>query len=219
MNEADIRLFQFDWDLTWMGFFMNASDRIYSRYGGRDAQSAEGRLSVAGLKYTMRQVLQHHHHQPTNVTAPPRKPTLPDDWFEVKGKGCLHCHQVWEGLRRQLRAEGKFAPDMFYVYPLPENVGLQLDVTEGNKVVAVTPNSPAPRAGIQAGDKIDSVHNIKTFAQGDVMWALHNAPTEGKVTVRYVRNGQTHMATLELARGWKRTDLAWRPSMRRERRR
>jgi len=216
MNEVDIGLFQFDWDLTWAGMFLNASDRIYSRYGGRDAQSAEGRLSVAGLKYTMRHVLQYHKQQSSSATATTRRPTLPGDWFTVKGNGCLHCHQVWEGLRKRLRQEGRFSPDMLYVYPLPENVGLQLDVTAGNKVIAVTPNSPAQRAGIQAGDVIDSIHNVKIFAQGDVMWALHNAPAEGKVTVRYMRGSNAQTATLELTRGWKRTDLSWRPSMRKE---
>lgn len=33
MNGVDIGLFQFDFDLTWMCFFMNANGFIYGRYG------------------------------------------------------------------------------------------------------------------------------------------------------------------------------------------
>jgi predicted metalloprotease with PDZ domain len=215
MNDVDLSVFRFDYDVTWMGFFMDSSDGVYSRYGGRDAGDPDGRLSIDGLKRTMRQVLELHQRQAKPKTTRPHNEVLPSDLFEVKGK-CLHCHQVWEGLRKQARKEKRFDPESLFVYPPPENIGLTLDVTKGNEVVAVAAGSSAERAGIRAGDVIQSIQNVKTLSQGDVMWALHNAPVEGTVTLRFVRGEQTKSATLKLPRGWKLTDLSWRPSMKKE---
>src|ERR1043166_1192188 len=60
MNGVNLNLFAFDYDLTWMSFFLDADGRIYSRYGGRDNGSADGRLSGAGLLRTMNEVLRVH---------------------------------------------------------------------------------------------------------------------------------------------------------------
>lgn len=209
-------MFKFDYDLTWMCFLLDANDRIYSRYGGRDSGHSEARLSVAGLKYTMKQVLQDH--QPPREFVTPKQPTLPRDLFAVKGKGCMHCHNVWEGLRRQARTDGTFTRESLYVYPLPENIGLKLDVSAGNKVLAVTPKSAGARAGIKPGDLLAEVHGTKIRSQCDVMHALHAAPLEGKFDVRWQRDGMPQQATLDVSRGWKVTDLSWRASMRREKR-
>ena len=43
--ESDLNVFEFDYDLTWMGFFLDGAGRELGRYGGRDALSAEGRSS------------------------------------------------------------------------------------------------------------------------------------------------------------------------------
>jgi hypothetical protein len=212
MNEVDIGLFQFDYDLTWMAFFLDANERIYSRYGGRDAQSAEGRVSVAGLKHTMRRVLEQHR-QPVRVTPAPRKPVLPGDLFAAKGKGCMHCHHVWEGLRQAAFLTGKADQELYFVYPLPENLGLELDSTLGNKVTSVRPKSPAHKAGLCAGDVLESIEKTRILAQGDVMWALHNAPAEGSLSLRYQRAGEGRTVALDLENGWKRTDLSWRKSL------
>src|SRR5262249_5626441 len=52
--------FDFDYDLTWMGFFLDAGGHVYGRYGGRGAESAEGRVSLAGLRYAMDAPLAPH---------------------------------------------------------------------------------------------------------------------------------------------------------------
>ena len=76
--------------------------------------------------------------------------------------------------------------------------------------------SPSQRTGIKADDVLDTIQNVKIFSQGDVMWALHNSPVEGNISVRYLRDGKPRTVTLKLAAGWKHTDLAWRPSMKKE---
>ena len=37
---VDLRLFEFDYDLTWFAFFLSADGAVYGRYGGRDATEA-----------------------------------------------------------------------------------------------------------------------------------------------------------------------------------
>jgi hypothetical protein len=215
MNEADIGLFQFDFDLTWMAFFLSANEHIYSRYGGRDGGDPEGRLSIDGFKHTMRLVLAEHRKAPREPSPPsPRQPMTPANMFEVKGKGCLHCHQVWEGIRKDAQKKKTLDPNSLYVYPLPENVGLSVDRDAGNCVTKVEPGSPAARAGILRGDTLERIDTTPILSQGDIMCALHHAPWEGRVPVQYQRNGKSQPGTLILDDGWKRTDLAWRPSMR-----
>jgi hypothetical protein len=211
MNDVDIGLFEFDYDLTWMCFFLDGNDQIASRYGGRDGTDAEGRVSVAGLKHTMRQVLADH--RPPETAAPPRAPTPAHQVF-TRARGCMHCHNVWEGLRDQERAAGTFTRESLDVYPLPENVGLTLDPVRGNEVTGALPDSGAQRAGLRAGDVLTKIDDTAIRAQGDVMRALHLAPAEGPITVHWRRGDQVRSATLEVAAGWKATDLSWRASVR-----
>ena len=53
-------LFQFEFDLTWMSFFMDAKDRTYVRYGGRDDTHAESHLNKQSLLRAMRDALALH---------------------------------------------------------------------------------------------------------------------------------------------------------------
>jgi hypothetical protein len=213
MNDVDIGLFQFDFDLTWACFFLDGNDRVYSRYGSRDADSAETRVSVAGLKHTMRTVLADH--EPPVEFDEPRSPAPAHEVF-TRERGCMHCHNVWEGLRDRARTDGTFTLESLFVYPLPENIGLTLDVERGNEVVAVKPESPAARAGIEPGDVLTRIGTTGIRSQADVTHALHLAPQEGEVALLWRRNEKRHEAIASLARGWKRTELSWRASMRRE---
>ena len=60
---VDLNVFQFDYDLTMMVFFLNAEERIYGRYGGRGGESADARLSLAGLHYAMKAALDAHRRK------------------------------------------------------------------------------------------------------------------------------------------------------------
>ena len=197
MNDVDIALFQFDFDLTWACFFLDGNDRIYSRYGGRDAKSAEDRVSVAGLKHTMRQVLADHTPP---AEAKPRGKATPAHEVYTGARGCIHCHNVWTGLRDQARADGAFTRESLFVYPLPENIGLELDVVAGNHVKAVKPGSASQAAGIQPGDVLTSIDATAIRSQADVSRALHLAPYEGRIVVHWRRGQANESATLEVRR-------------------
>lgn len=222
MSGVDINLFQFDFDLTMAMMFLNADGQVYSRYGGRDHQSAEKRISMKGLKNTMRAVLALHKSQDKAfLPAPPRQKMTPEDILGMpplsKGSSqCIHCHQINEFQWQAQRRKGIFNPESLWGVPLPENVGLTMDVDEGNRVIAVAPASAAAKAGIQAGDVLEAVNGVRTLSQADVQWGLHRAPSEGRFTVQLRRNGGTQTVTLEVARGWRRTNNIWRASVRRQ---
>ena len=63
MNGIDLSRFEFDYDTTWQAFFLDANLNVYSRYGGRDEESAESRLSKESLLTTMREVLEVHQRR------------------------------------------------------------------------------------------------------------------------------------------------------------
>ena len=60
IDNLDLNLFEFDYDLTFTVFFLNADGKVYARYGGRDGKDPDGRQSLAGLRYTMESVLEAH---------------------------------------------------------------------------------------------------------------------------------------------------------------
>lgn len=79
-----------------------------------------------------------------------------------------------------------------------------------------SPNSPSSRAGLRARDVVTQIGSVPILAQGDVLWALHNAPLKGGLAVQYLRDEQKRSVTLELPSGWRITDFSWRRSMKKE---
>src|SRR5262249_39851028 len=123
-------------------------------------------------------------------------------------------HQVYDLRREHLQALGKWSRDELWVYPLPENVGLQLEVDRGNVIAQVALESPADRLGLRRGDELTAVNGNATASLADVQYGLHRAPAEGSIPVRWRRQGRPMAGVLELPAGWRRTDLSWRWSLR-----
>ena len=149
---VDLSLFEFDYDLTWFGFFLSADEVVYGRYGGRDAKSDEGRLSLAGLKYAMEKALERHK---AGIKSPPARgtPIKAEDLKAAatrRGNECIHCHQVNEFRRSDEKAAGTWSRDSLWVYPLPENVGITLEVDRGDVVKAVAAGLGGREGGAQA---------------------------------------------------------------------
>jgi hypothetical protein len=212
---VDLSLFEFDMDLTWAALFLNADGHIYGRYGGRDAKGPDTRNTLAGLRYAMEGVLADHRAytgkaQP-NGAAPLYMEKVPA--YKVHARGCVHCHQAKEILRADADANGGWDPMTRWVYPLPENVGITLDLDRGNKVQAVEAVSPAAKAGIRAGDTILRLNQRPVHSFADASYALHKAPWKGTIPIVWSRAGENHEGELALGAGWKKTNLTWRPSL------
>jgi predicted metalloprotease with PDZ domain len=201
-----------------MVFFLNADEAVYARYGGRDPDGADNRQSLEGLKYTMESVLKMHQ-RPEKQFAPKSadRPQYLRDLAGGRAGGgrCLHCHQVKEALNRKLVADGSWSRDQMWRYPLPENLGLKLELHRGNLVEKVTPASPAAQAGLKPGDVLRRMGAVPIHSFGDAQFALDKAPAKGTLDVAWERGGQTQTGALALAEGWRKSDVRWRPSMRR----
>ena len=199
-----------------MVFFMNADEKIYSRYGGRDASSPDHRQSLAGLHYAMESVLRLHGDGDSpfvpRLEGPPR---LIREIAGSRGGRCMHCHQVQETIVADLRKNGKWDREMIWRYPLPENLGFDLEIDRGNVVRAVKPSSPAAVIGMKPGDVLEQIAGMPVHSFGDAQFALEHSPASGSVDVAWRREDQRMSDRLALQPGWRKTDITWRPSMHR----
>jgi S1-C subfamily serine protease len=126
----------------------------------------------------------------------------------------MHCHQVREVLNGDLKRAGKWTRDMVWKYPLPENVGLTLEVNRGNVVRHVQEDSAADVAGLKTGDVVQTLHRVPIHSFADAQVALDRSPAAGTIEVLWQRDGKTMRGELALAQGWRKTDISWRPSLR-----
>lgn len=217
MRGVNLDVFAFDCDLTWAAFFLSADEKVYGRFGGRDAESADKYLTLPGLKHALRAALAAHKKEPKS--KPPAEATSAKtvEQFEaakrLKPDACIHCHQVYDFRREQLKAAKKWSLDEVWVYPLPENVGLTVDPEQGDRVKSVLDKSAAAKAGLKAGDVLRSVNGVPVASFADIQHGLHRAPASGKVAVAWERDGKGRSAALDLAEGWRKTDISWRTSM------
>jgi hypothetical protein len=217
MRGVNLDVFDFDYDLTWAAFFLNGREKVLGRFGGRTAASADGYLTLTGLKHAMRAALAAHRHdpdaKPDRELAPPRTVDSYPAANTFKADACIHCHQVYNFRRAEHKAAGTWRLADVFVYPEPDNLGIHLDPEQGNRVKSITKDSAADRAGLQAGDVLTSVEGEPVASFGDVQYVLHRLPAKGSVRFTWRRAAGDRTATLELAEGWRATDIGWRESM------
>lgn len=215
ISDVDLNLFQFDYDLTMMVFFLNADEKVYGRYGGRDGRGADDRQSLAGLRYAMQAALDAHGRgvdRSARIAGQPAQ-YVRDLVGGRRGGGCVHCHQINEMRNDKLRRTGTWSRDHVWRYPLPDNLGVVLEVDRGNVVEGVERDSPAERVGLKPGDVIGSLGKFPVHSLGDAQFALDAAPKTGSVEISWQRGDETIQGELTLHENWKKTDLSWRRSM------
>lgn len=233
-NSIDLSLFQFDYDLTFAAFFLNADKTIYGRFGTRSSHDEASRdISIAGFRKAMQGALELHRDYPANQAAL-RGKTGPEAKFKVahdmpsfsgrytpfldfEGKvaaSCIHCHMLGEAVRLDVRKNVPNAPmpdPVIYPWPMPDVLGLSMDPDERSTVMQVEPGSVAAQYGFRANDKIESIDGQPLLSTADIQWILHQAkpPTTLKVIVR--RGNESVNLRLPLAKDWRRTsDISWR---------
>jgi serine protease Do len=220
-------------DLTWAAIFLDAqTNEVYGRYGGRDAKGADTRNTLPGLRHAMQAVLETHRSRSARAAnggaanggaanggaangGETKQPLYIERVSAARNvNGCIHCHQAKEILRQQeINTAGKWDRDKRWVYPLPENLGITLDLDRGDLVKSVKSGSPADKAGIQTGDTLVQLLGLPVNSFADAQYALHKAPAKGAIPVIWQRGGQQHQAELTVADGWKKTNITWRPSL------
>jgi len=154
------------------------------------------------------------HQSPTPARPLAGRPQRAEDFLAARRhKGCIHCHNVNEFRRADLKAAGQWDRESIWVYPPPENVGIALDVDVGDRIEAVTAGSPAEGAGMKPGDRLVTLNGYPVASFADASYALHKAPRRGEVPVSWARGDERRSATLGLREGWRKTNLTWRPSI------
>ena len=230
----DLTLFQFDYDLTFAVFFMNADQTIYGRFGTRSSRpEATKDISMEGFRKALAAALELHERYPADKAsltvkrgAAPRFKS-PEEYPSLRGRylprlnyernvvqSCMHCHQVLDAERLVYRSAGKPIPDeVLYPWPLPEVLGLSLDPQEKCKVIRVATGSTAARDGFASGDEIMTLEGQPIISIADVQWVLHNAPNQGQLHAEVLRDGKKINLTVTLDAGWRRrSDIGWRVS-------
>jgi hypothetical protein len=217
MRGVNLDVFDFDYDLTWAGFFLNDREKVLGRFSGRTAKSPDGYLTLGGLKNAMRAALAAYRRDPeTKLDREPTPPRTVESYpaaKAVKTDACIHCHQVYNYRRAERKAAGTWRLADVFVYPEPNNLGIVLDPEQGNRVNSVRKDSAADRAGLQASDVLLLVDGQPVASFGDVQYVLHRLPPKGSVRVAWRHEGEEHTAALELTEGWRATDIGWRESM------
>jgi serine protease Do len=237
MKGVDLNQFQFDHDLNWAAMFINADGAIYARYGTQSAEGPDAYNSIESLEKTMQRVLKLHEKYPANRSTIVGKrgknrsysTALEMPGMERKEKlrgptkrdNCIHCHMIHDAENIGAYRDGTFTQDMLWRYPLPDNLGIEIDPADGLRIKAVAKGSPADEVGLGAGDEIFSVDGQRIVSIADFQWVLHNLPNKPVYLKIFARRNQgrereltdIRSYTLRTKPGWKQTDISWRGSM------
>lgn len=231
-NTMDLTHFQFDFDLSFAVFFLDADLTIYGRFGTRSDRPEEQDLSLHGLRKAMAEALRMHRNaaavkpslagkqvKPSRFATPRDYPLLSGRYqaqLDYEGKvvqSCIHCHQIRDAERRLYRSSGERFPDeVLYPYPDPEVVGLKMNPQEMATIERVAAGSSADRDGFRPGDEIVALDGQPLLSIADLQWVLHNASATAKLPARVRRGGSLIDLTMTLSDGWRRGNISWRPT-------
>ncbi len=226
----DLSFFQFDYDLNWAVMLMNADRVIYGRYGSKNGEKGNAaRVTVEGLRKAMESALEFHKGYPGNAKdfagkigpaptwkTPEAIPDMKNRPNAVLADGsrakCVHCHMVREAELWTLRTSQKPIPEtLLWAYPMPDAVGLVLDLKERATLKSVVEGSAAEKGGFKAGDSIRKFQGQPILSVADVQWVLHNAKAPCTIEAEIDRGGKPAKASIALAEGWRRKeDFSWR---------
>ncbi len=226
----DLSFFQFDYDLNWAVVLMNADRTIYGRYGSKAGEKGNSaRVTIDGLRKALESALEFHQGYPANAKdfaakigpavrwkTPEAIPDMKNRPNAVSADGsrakCVHCHMIREAEMWTLRTSKEPVPEtLIWAYPMPDAVGLALDLKERATVKSVAPGSPAEKGGFKAGDSIRKLQGQPILSVADVQWVLHNAKAPCTIPADIERDGKAATAALTLADGWRRSeDFTWR---------
>src|SRR5262245_16799976 len=114
MDNTDIALFDRDWNNAIYFFLLNADERMYMRYGGRDADSADTYLDMSSLELALQQGLAlHKRYQAGDLKLPERpKPMYPREipllvQRTYARRQCVECHLIGDFQNIQREQDGK----------------------------------------------------------------------------------------------------------------
>jgi serine protease Do len=209
-NGMDLSLFQFDYDLTFAAFFMNADKTIYGRFGTRaEYENAAKDISIEGFKGALEAALALHEGYPENKaglaakTGPEPIKKTPEafpallrysatlDFDSRINQQCIHCHQIGEAQREIHWYDRKPVPDeVLYPFPMPDVLGLNFSPKHRAKISKIASGSSAEKDGFRRADEILTLDGQPIISIADVQWVLHRAPENSTLPATVNRHGE-----------------------------
>lgn len=217
MDEIDIGLFDYDRHNTIYFFILNGDERIYLRYGGRDAESADTYLNLRSLELSLEQGLRLHEQYERGELPPVDRPQplYPRDFsllYEqtIKSRRCVECHLIADFQAQQWEQEGTLDRlSVMYRSPDIKRLGIQLDVPKG--LVVRESHGAAAAAGIRDGDRISSIQGRPVLTFGDLQYEYGRLPRDAtSLALSVVRGTASVDLTVELPSLWWYSDLDYR---------
>jgi hypothetical protein len=219
MDDVDIGLFERDWNNAIYFFVLNADEKIYMRYGGRDSASPDTYNNVDSLEAALRQGLElHRQHLAGNLKLPDRpKPRFPREIpllverTFARGQ-CVECHLIGDFQNIQGERDGTL-DKLTHLYRSPDikTLGIDLDVPKGLAVKQA--RGAAKAAGMLAADRVVAWNGTPVWTFGDVQYQHDRVDRRTKeLRIAVDRDGRPVDLTLALPERWWWTDLRFRQS-------
>ncbi len=219
INDIDLNLFPFDYDLTMAILLANPDGNVYHRYGGRTDVSP---MNMSNLVELMHEGLQTHEQYLSNPSLHKKqKPFKLRELVEEKLSdkiqptyGCYHCHYAREAKQYLALENRTWSADQFWIWPSPKRLGLVMDQEKQYQVKEVIPKSAANLAGFQSGDLLKTLAGKKILTKYDIQWILEQSDKDTmNLTFSLLRGSALIQGKLNLEKGWKvgdARDYRWR---------
>ena len=178
MTGIDVGLYDFDPHASIFFFIVSPDEKIYLRYGGRDAVAADSYLDLASLELALERGLeQHARWRAGKLPERPRPaPLFPRDIdalqkTEMRGRrSCVECHHIGDYQAAEMEAAGKLdKPQIMFRSPDIRTIGIHLDVPQGLTVEQAS--GAAAEAGLSPGDRIVALNERAVLTFGDFLYA------------------------------------------------
>jgi len=220
MDHVDIGLFDYDRNNTLYFFLMNADERIYMRYGGRDAASPDTYLNLGSLELALKQGLELHRRnqqaEPTPAERPP--PLFPRDIPLLVERTfaqhrCVECHLIGDFQNMHRERDGTL-DKLTHMYRSPDikTLGIHLDMPQGLVVKEV--RGVVQAAGMKPGDRMAALNGTPVWTFGDLQYRYDKVPRNAEqLRLTVERNGEpVELPPVALPVRWWWTDLRFRQS-------
>lgn len=221
MDTVDIGLFEHDRHNTLYYYILNADERIYLRYGGRDSAEPDTYLSLESLEIALQKGLELHAKRASLPKTPRPAPDFAKNYSLLvertfaRGQ-CVECHLIGD-FQNLHRERGKTIDRMTHLYRSPDikTIGIHLDVPKG--LVVAKAEGAVAAAGMLPGDRITAIHGtpVYTFADLQHTYDKTNRRTAKQITLTVDHPGSTAMArdlTVALPPRWWLYDVTYRQS-------